>query len=520
MGQFLRFFAILALTASLVACGNSGPGAGENPLLMRGNGGEPGSLDPQLAEDIHAFNIIADTHEGLLATDAAGELIPGVAEHWTRSDDGLRYTFRLRENARWSNGDAVTAADFVRAFDHVTGEGSVAPFGFLLQPVQAYEATGEHEFLVVLGKPTPYFLAVLTMPVAMPRHAVQDSSTGAPIGNGAYRVRAHARTMAAIELERNPYYWASDSVSIDAVRYLPIVDESAEYNQYRAGEVHITHSIPDTAVLEMQRLRPGETRISPQLALYYLAFDLTETPFVDVRVRKALTMAIDRERLVGILGRGEAPAFSIVPPGTSGHKSVSYEWSQWTPAERLAEARALLADAGYGPNTPLEFTYLYDAGGVHEKIALAVGSMWQADLPVAVDYEKREWQYFLDARDRRDEWQLMRFSWFGDYNDPDTFLQIFTSESSQNLARLRDAEYDDKLSAANAISSPGARRAALAAAEERLLGLYPVAPLYFLVSKHLVDPSVTGFEDNVLDRHPTRFLSLAPAEVRERPRAE
>ena len=517
MRNFGRFWGALSLFFVFAACGEDllSPSTGdatEKPSrLVRGNGGEPGTLDPGLAEDIHAFNIIADLYEGLVATDANGRIIAGVAKTWHISADGLTYTFHLRDDARWSNGDSVVAKDFVRAFTRATEPGSVASFGFLLEPVEEIAQTGDREFIVRLKRPTSYFLSLLTMPVAMPIHSAMQHGRdvrGELVTNGAFRLQNNSERIGVIDLERNPFYWDADNVAIDEVRYLPIVDEYAELNQFRAGEIHITQSIPDSAVARLREAAPQDVRIGPMLALYYLAFDLTEPPFDNVDVRRALSMAIDRETLAELLGRGEQPAYGIVPPGTTGHKNTGYGWRTRDQAERLAEARDLLAAAGFKESTPLRFTYLYDAGGIHEKVALAVGAMWQSALAVEVDYEKREWQYFLSARDQRDEWQLMRFSWFGDYDDPDTFLQIFSSKSPQNLTRFANAKFDLLLQEANTLLDAIERSEMLARAEELLLAQYPVAPLYFLVSKHLVHPSVRGFEQNVLDRHPTRFMSF------------
>lgn len=517
MSIFGRFFGALALFLFVAACGeepHSTPASGANEVpsrLVRGNGGEPGTLDPGIAEDIHAFNIIADLYEGLVATDASGRIIAGVAETWQISPDGLTYTFQLRDDARWSNGDAVVAADFVRAFTRATRPDAAASFGFLLEPVNEFAQTGERELVIRLKRPTSYFLSVLTMPIAMPIHStMQNARDGQTelVTNGAFRLEKSSEPIGVIDLERNLFYWDADNVAIDEVRYLPIVDEYAELNQFRTGEIHITQSIPDSAVARLRESAPRDIRISPMLALYYLAFDLTEPPFDDVNVRRALSMAIDREKLVELLGRGEQPAYGIVPPGTTGQKGTRYNWRTQEQAERLAEARDLLAAAGFNEGTPLRFTYLYDAGGIHEKVALAVGAMWQSALAVEVEYEKREWQYFLSARDQRDEWQLMRFAWFGDYDDPDTFLQIFSSNSPQNLTQFANSDFDRTLQEANAMVDTIDRSEMLATAEQLLLAEYPVAPLYFLVSKHMVHPSVRGFEQNVLDRHPTRFMSF------------
>lgn len=517
MSKFDRFWGALTLFLLVAACGEDPPSpstgdAADTPSrLVRGNGGEPGTLDPGLAEDIHAFNIIADLYEGLVATDASGRIIAGVAKTWDISADGLIYTFHLRDDARWSNGDAVVARDFVRAFTRVTSPSSIASLGFLLEPVEEIARTGNRELVVRLKRPTSYFLSVLTMPVAMPIHSTMQHARdgqGEHVTNGAFRLKNNSKRMGVIDLERNPFYWDADTVAIDEVRYLPIVDEYAELNQFRTGEIHITQSIPDSAVAQLRESAPQEIRISPMLALYYLAFDMTEPPFDNVNVRRALSMAIDRETLAELLGRGELPAYGVVPPGTTGQKNTGYGWRTQDQVERLKEARDLLAAAGYREGSPLRFTYLYDAGGIHERVALAVSAMWQSTLAVEVDYEKREWQYFLQARDQRDEWQLMRFSWFGDYDDPDTFLQIFSSESPQNLPRLANPDFDRALRAANTIIDVAERSEALARTEELLLAEYPIAPLYFLVSKHLVHPSVRGFEQNVLDRHPTRFMSF------------
>jgi len=517
MSKFDRFWGALTLFLLVAACGEDPPSpstgdAAETPSrLVRGNGGEPGTLDPGLAEDIHAFNIIADLYEGLVATDASGRIIAGVAKTWDISADGLTYTFQLRDDARWSNGDAVVATDFFRAFTRATEPGSIASLGFLLEPVEETARTGNRELVVRLKRPTSYFLSVLTMPVAMPIHSTMQHARdgqGEHVTNGAFRLKNSSKRIGVIDLERNPFYWDADTVAIDEVRYLPIVDEYAELNQFRTGEIHITQSIPDSAVAQMRESAPQEIRINPMLALYYLAFDMTEPPFDNVNVRRALSIAIDRETLAELLGRGELPAYGVVPPGTTGQKNTGYGWRTQDQVERLKEARDLLAAAGYREGSPLRFTYLYDAGGIHERVALAVSAMWQSTLAVEVDYEKREWQYFLSARDQRDEWQLMRFAWFGDYDDPDTFLQIFSSESPQNLPRFANPEFDRALREANTLIDTTERSEALARAEELLLAEYPVAPLYFLVSKHLVHPSVRGFEQNVLDRHPTRFMSF------------
>ena len=529
----------MLLAAALLAVAGCGPGAdgadtssrAEATVLRRGNGGAPGSLDPALAEDIHAFNVLTDLYEGLVTTDAAGRLVPGVAESWQVHDDGRGYDFRLRADARWSNGDPVVAADFVRAFRRVARLDPPAAYGFLLEPLEHFaevragrrppedlgaHADGPRLLRLRLNAPAGHFLAVLTMPIAYPlppresRAAAHGAAPGF-VGNGAYLLRS-ADVLGPVRLARNPRFRAADSVdgvSIDEIVYFPITDEQAELNMYRSGELDLTHTIPGPALPALRRERPSEVRIAPMLAFYYLALDLSEPPLNDPRLREALSLAVDRERLADIVGRGELPAYAVVPPGVAGYQAPAYEWRTLAAEARHARARALAEAAGVGPGGSLRLRYTYDTGDVHERIALAVADMWQETLGLEVELDRREWQYFLDTRDRREEWQVMRFSWFGDYEDPLTFLELFHSDSPQNLPGYNNPEYDRLVGQAAATVAANLRERLFAEAEAQLLADYPIIPLYFYVSKHLVAENVLGFESNVLDRHPSRYLSIS-----------
>jgi oligopeptide transport system substrate-binding protein len=243
------------------------------------------------------------------------------------------------------------------------------------------------------------------------------------------------------------------------------------------------------------------------LAFYYLALDVTEPPFDDRALRRALSLAIDRDELVRIIGRGEVPAYGIAPPGIPGHSVMSYELQDLDRSEREQLAREWLAKSAYASSLP-ELTYIYDADSIHGQIAIVVTAMWREVLGIDVQLDKREWQYFLDTRHDRSQWQLMRFSWFGDYNDAMTFFEILRSDSPQNLAGYENAEYDRLVAAAAGETEPAAREQDFADAERVLLNDMPIVPLYFYVSKHMVDPAVSGFEDNLLDRHPSRYLDI------------
>ncbi len=523
----LQLLTFLALVVGCDSSSNSSSISESTAIVYRGNGGDPGSLDPALAEDVHAFNILTDLYEGLVAESATGEIVKGVAESWTISDDGLIYTFTLRGDARWSNGDPVTSLDFVNAFRRVANPGTASVYGFLLEPILHFAdvqngslpadqlgvaAVNERILEIRLVEPSPQVLAVLAMPIAFPthestvaKHAFADPDTF--VGNGAYSLIAY-NIGGPTRLRRNPMYWDAGSVAVEEIVYLPIVDPGTELNMYRAGELDITNSIPTEHIGLLRENRPDEVRIAPSLALYYLAFDLTEPPLDNSALRQALTMAVNREQLVSLIGRGERPAFGIVPHGVPGHVGSEFAWRAFSVDERLRRARALYRDAGYSKNSPLAIKYTYDAGDIHEKVALAVSGMWHDILGVEVTLEKREWQYFLQTRDNRAEWQVMRFAWFGDYNHASTFTNIFRSGDPQNLSAYANPEYDRLLAAASSETDLASRAAHMTRAESLLLADYPIAPLYFFVSKHLVRPGIEGFENNALDRHPSKYLFL------------
>ncbi len=494
-------------------------------VIVRGNGGDPGSLDPALAEDVHAFNILTDLYEGLVSESASGELVAAAAKSWSLSEDELTYSFTLRDDARWSNGDPVTSHDFVRALRRVATPETGSVYGFLLQPILhfaevqkgslpadqlAVVAIDDQVLQIRLRQPTPQMLSVLTMPVALPVHISADgagvfSDPTTFVGNGAYLLASRAPG-GPIRLRRNPGYWDVESVAIEEVVYLPIVEPRTEFNMYRAGELDITNTVPSESIATLRENMPDELRITPSLALYYLAFDVTEPPFNDVVLRQALSMAINRERLVSLIGRGEQAAYGIVPPGVAGHVSSVFLWRNLSDNERIARAQALYQQAGYGEQAPLEVSYTYDTGDIHEKVALAVTGMWRDALGINVTLEKKEWQYFLDTRGHRSEWQIMRFAWFGDYNHASTFTNLFRSGDPQNLPGYANPDYDGLLASASATRDRQVQAELISQAEATLLADHPVAPLYFYVSKHLVRPGIGGFEPNVLDRHPSKYL--------------
>jgi len=530
-------FAALWLTALLALQACDGPDSPTTtaadseaqPGLRRGNGGDPQTLDPARAEDVHAFNVLADLYEGLVGYDADGALVPAAAGDWQISPDGLHYTFNLRDDGRWSDGAGVTADDFVRALRRSVVPETGSTYAFLLYPIAnaARVASGDlpPEALGVtardpltldvrLDEPAAHFLSVLAMPVAYP---VTGAAAGEParfrdaerfVGNGPYRLESWEPGHRA-RLRRNDAFREARDVTIDTVDFFPITDPLTELNMYRSGQLDITQTVPGAHFDSLRDQRPGELVVSPSLGIYYVALDVTEAPFDDRRLREAMSLAVDRERLVELLGRGELPAYGFVPDGVEGYEPARYDWQAVEPALREERAHNLYLEAGYSDAEPLEATLLYDAGDdVHETVALALAAMWRETLGAQIRIEKREWKYFLASREQRSDWDLMRFAWSGDYNHPHTFLDILRSASPQNLPGYSSAEYDAAFAIAAGRTDRAEQAQRFASAEAMMLADHPLIPLYFFVSKHLVSPQVSGFRPNALDRHPSRYLRI------------
>jgi oligopeptide transport system substrate-binding protein len=520
--------ACLLLGAVASGCGSPQHPATAGPeSLRRGNGGDPGSLDPALAEDLHAYNVLGDLYEGLVVANADGGLAPGVALQWTQSPDGRRWQFTLRPEALWSNGERVTAAHFVAGLRHAVDPATGSPNAFLLEPIAnaaailrgdrppetlGVHADGDGVLVIGLERPARWLPTVLSMPIALPRlPGVHDDPAAFRnpsrfVGNGPYRLESW-RLGGEIRLLRNPRFRAAAEVAIPEVRWLSLADPVAELNLYRAGELDVTATVPPAQFAALARERPCELQSAPGLGLYYLAFDVTEPPLDDAKLREALSLAIDRDRLVSMLDRGEAAAYGLLPPALDSGEGAGYGWRAMPAAERLRLAREALADSRYA-GAPPAIQLTYDAGDVHEQVALAVRAMWQEALGVEARLRQLEWKAFLDQRADRKAWQAMRFVWVGDYDDASTFTGLFTSGGENNLPGYANPRYDALVAAASALADGARRDALLQDAEGMLLGDYPIAPLYFMTSKHLVAPRVAGFSPNALDRHPSRWMRL------------
>jgi oligopeptide transport system substrate-binding protein len=531
--------AVMALGAA--ACSRPGDPAAAGPasggaagaaerFLVRGNGPEPDSLDPQRARNVESSSVLRDMYEGLTTVGRDGAPAPGVATDWSVSADGLRWTFRLRDGARWSNGDPVVAEDFVAAMRRLVDPATASQYAQVVDAIRnaapiiagrmppgslGVSAPDLRTVVVDLENPTPYLPGLMshwsTMPVhrtSLERHGAAFVKPGNHVSNGAFRLVDWVQG-SHVELERNRSYWNDAANRIDRLRWVSQSDENAEYKRWRSGELHVTYTVPRGQFDQIRRDHAAELQLGPQLGTYFLGFNLEREPFrSQPGLRRALSMVVDRQRLVDSVTRvGELPANGWVPPGTFNHTAQSFDYAALPMAERIAEARRLYAAAGYSAQKPLRFELRYNTGELHNRLAVAIAAMWKQALGVEASLVAVEFKVLQQEIDAG-QVDVFRLAWIGDYNDPYTFLQYFKGDFGINTARFRDAGYDGLLERAAREVDPARRRALLEEAERVLLAAHPLIPVYFYVNKHLVSPRVRGWYDNVLNVVYSKDLEL------------
>jgi oligopeptide transport system substrate-binding protein len=533
-----RSLALAVLAAALVGCGpgqqdaviSSSVGPSSTTELHRGNGVEPDSMDPHKGEGTSGASILRDLFEGLVATAPDGSLVPGAAASWDISSDGKTYTFHLRPDGRWSNGDPVTAEDFAYGLRRSADPATLSSYSQVLAPILnaeaviagelppealGAEAVDDHTLVIRLKGPTPYFLELLTHSTtfAIHRPSVEKfgqrfARPGTLVSNGAY-VLDDWVVQSHIRLVKNPHYHDAGRVRIETVYFYPIENPSVELKRYRAGELDWTESLPHQQLDWVRENLSEELHIAPYFGSYYFGFNVTRPPFRDqAGLRRALTMVIDRDILTEkVTGAGELPAYVYVPP-IPGYQSPVPEWSEWSMEERVARARQLYEEAGYGPENPLKFEIRYNTNENHRRISLALAAMWKQSLGVQTTLLNEEFKVFLETRKSKAITEVFRAAWIGDYQDPFSFLEIMHSTHGQNDVGYSNPRYDELVEASMLEPDPIRRMQQLAEAESILLKDQPVVPLFFYVSRRVVKPWVKGWDDSLLDYHPTRHMYI------------
>ena len=449
-----------------------------------------------------------------------------MAESWEmsgRGNEGRSWRFSLRADARWSNGDPVVAADFVRAWQAALAPRTQARTAGLLNAIHGAREVmaGEADpaelgvraesplmLLVELEQASPWFLEVLAHPVSFPLHASGGESVANRPSNGPYMITGQV-PHASITLERNDRFHAADSVALEVIEYLPIEDPGSELSRYRAGEVDITETIPPGRYAWLRENYAQELRVSPYLGAFWLGINMRRVPLgASVDLRRALALAIDRDTLArAVIGSGELPAWSVVPPGMEGYLPQAERSVKLSQAERQDEAVALYRKSGFGPDRPLRVQLRFNTSAQHRRMAVAVAAMWKQVLGVHTELIHEEWKVFVNNRRQGVLTEVFRGGWIADYADPASFLELFRGRDELNTTFYTNPQFDALLDRA-ATHTGRQRMELLQQAETLLMRDMPVIPLYYYVSRHLVKPRVRGFHDNLRDIHLSRYLSI------------
>ena len=476
---------------------------------------EHSSIDPQIVEDVSGSDIIRDLFEGLLNQDADGNLVPGVAETWSANDAKDVYTFNLRKNAKWSNGDPVTAHDFVYAWQRAVDPETASPYSWFMEIMSikngaeaisgdvppsdlGVKAVDDHTFEVQLTASLPYFAAMTTHATTFPTHkgiiethGSDWTKPGNMVSNGAYVLTEHVINERLVR-ERNPMYWNNGDTILEKVVALVIPDENLGFLRYLAGELD-RGPVPPGRFTQLKVDYPDQATSFPRLCNYYYTFNLSDSgipAFKDARVRHALSYAIDRNVITEqILQGGQFPAYTFTPGATAGFDVPKVDFAKMTQAERDAKAVELMEAAGYGKDNPLSFTMIYNTSESHKKIATVMAQMWKQKLGINATMENMEWKTFLDIRGKQD-FEIARGAWCGDYNEASTFLDLLTTPSGYNDGKFSNAAVDKLMNDAKTSSDPSSNYTTV----ERILSAeMPVIPLYHYTGVFMLNAQLKGW---------------------------
>ncbi|MCG3722563.1 oligopeptide ABC transporter substrate-binding protein OppA [Vibrio cincinnatiensis] len=490
----------------------------EKQEIVRGNGTEVATIDPHKSQGVPESHVIRDLLEGLVNQDADGNTIPGVAESWETTDNQT-YTFHLRADAKWSNGDPVTAQDFVYSWQRALDPATASPYAWYMEYTKiknakeivegkkekselAVKALDDHTLVVELETAVPYFVMMTGHTTMKPVHqktieAYGDNWTKPEhfVGNGAYVVDRWVVNERLV-LTRNEQYWDNAHTVINKVTFLPIENQVAEMNRFLAGEIDITYELPIEHFRRLKKEYPESVSVVGNLCTYYYSFNTKKKPFDDVRVRKAISYAIDRNIVTdAIMAQGEKPAYFLTPEITAGFHPEFPAYGKMSQKERDAEAARLLKEAGYGKGNPLKFSLLYNTSENHKKIAVALGSMWKKTLGLDVTLENQEWKTYLSSKDQGN-FEVARAGWCGDYNEASSFLTLMMSNNTTGGQHWGNTDYDAIIMKALTSTSESERQAYYAQAEALIAKEMPIAPIYQYVKSRLLSPKVGGFPSN------------------------
>ena len=518
--SFLLCSSILVMTAG---------GAMAEMTLNRGNNGDPESLDPHKTSTVTEANILRDLFSGLVERDAKAELIPGAAESWTVSEDGKVYTFKLRTGAQWSDGSPVVAEDFVFAWQRVVSPDTAAEYAYMLTPIlNAEEITAGTKnpeelgvkaidagtFEVTLNATTPYFLEMLTHQATYPVSPANVAAFGADftkpgnmVSNGPYTLTEFTPND-HITLTKSPTFYDAANVMIDMVKFYPTEDRSAAIKRFEAGELDMNDDFPTEQLADMKVKFGDQIKVGPYLGTYYYAFKLDKAPWDNPVLRQAVSMAIDRDYLAEEVWQNTMiPAYSFVPPGIADFTASPLDYADMSQLDREDKAKEVLTGLGYTPEMPLKMEIRFNTSENHSNTAVAIQEQLKP-LGIEVSMVNTDGATHYGYLESKGDFDIARAAWIADYKDPENFLALCKTGAGNNYGLYSDATYDGLLAEAAATADPAARMGLLSKAEQKGVAEdLCVVPLLFYSYHSVVSDSVKGWEPNVMDIHPTRFLS-------------
>jgi oligopeptide transport system substrate-binding protein len=483
--------------------------------LVRSQGTEVASLDPHKASGQPEANIIHELLEGLVNFGVHGEIVPGVAQSW-QSSDQKTWIFSLRPEAKWSNGDPVTAQDFVYSWRRLADPNTASIYSSYLQDMQlqnsqevlsgnqpvetlGIQALDAHTLQITLSQPLSYLIKMLAHTSVKPVHRAtiekygdQWTQPGVQVGNGAYKMQEWV-VNERITLSRNKLYWDDSRTVINQVKYLPIPDQP-EIARYRSGEVDIIYdTVPAEMFQQIKQEYPEELHKIPAVSTYYYELNCRKPPFDNVKVRQALALTLDRTALVEkVKGQWDTAAYTMTPPSIEGASVKRPEWADWSQEKRIKTAKKLLQEAGYNNKNPLKFSILYNSLSLHQQLATAVSTLWKQVLGAEITLEKQEWKSYLENR-HLGQFQMVRGGWVADYNEPSAFLNILLPESSNNYSGYNSPQFAKWVKQALVASNDSQRQACYQKAEAQLALDMPIVPVYHYVDARLIKPYVQGY---------------------------
>ncbi|WP_186644874.1 peptide ABC transporter substrate-binding protein [Fluviispira vulneris] len=521
---------LLLCSQSFAAVVPAGTKLAKNQVLNIDNQSEITSLDPNKSSDNLANNILFDLYEPLIVNNSEGKYVPGAATSWDVSKDGLTYTFHLRKNALWSDGKPVEAEDFAYSFRRLVDPKTAATYAFMLNMVKnankilegklkpeslGVKALDKHTFQVTLDTPTPYFLGLVAIPQLVPlrkdlieKHGDQWVQAQYLVTNGAY-VLKEWKVGDKISIVRNKKYWDDKNTVIENVNFLVVTDKTASLRLYQAGQIDWTYGLPPGQSAKLKKEYPNEIHASPSLSTHYFMFNTKVPALSDVRVRKALSMTVDRNALAKhIMDKGEKAHYDLPPLGIANYSPYEPEWAKWSSEKRITEAKKLYAEAGFSEKNPLKIKYSLDVNDTSKKYATAIASMWEKSLGAKVELISSEWKVHLTNLHEK-KYEVTLSLWGADFNDPYNFAVLIEGKNPQNQTNYASKRFDDLLAATNLELNLDKRKILMKEALKMALEDYPVAPIASGTSMRLIKPYVKGASfKNPMDIHLRKDLYI------------